>query len=193
MNKKHLIPIAVSAFCVLAAATVLVGKNDFHFVNAITKEYHLTFDHDDVVSHSYKGDWEHDEDGCTYFTLGNATAIDNTYEFYTDDDFTYLNTYYDDIVDFDNDDDIFEISSLDTTYAYDFSIIFSLVEKATIDLTNTNILYYSSAFGYNQKMYFEYFSNENGRNYYSLDVDFNFASHYGKSFKLLQLEIFFTC
>ena len=194
MNKKHLIPIAISALCVLATTAALVNKTDFHFVGAVTKEYHLTFDKDNVISHSRDDDWEHDGDGVTYFTIGNNTAIDNTYEFYTYDEFTYLDTYYGDVANFDKEDSIFEIEFITATYSnFDFNIVFSLINRATIDLDESNILYRSSDMDYDQKMYFELYSEEGDRNYYSLVNTYNFPSHYGKSFKLLQIDLFFTC
>ena len=195
MNKKHLIPVALSGLCALATMTALVNKNEFHFATALDNNYHITFTAADLVSHSYDDDYDNGGDGVTYFTVGRKKAIDNKYDLFSDE-LTYVDTFFTEgVIDFDKADSIFEIASI--TSGYDFSVCFSFVKRALFDLTQSKITYYSSLYGYTKDWHFEFFDSDSDRNYYWLSTDeeeeFAFVSHYGKSFKLISIDLYFGC
>ena len=178
----------VSLSIVACAAFGLVGSKTIQTAyGAVAGSYHITFDHNDVVSSSFD-----DQSYCTYFSVGRANAIDGKYDLFSYDDFTFGVDYSENLL-FGGEDYILE----KPVYAdgYEIFFAFSILTRANFDLGESKVVYsvYNSETDKTTTtaIYFESLGEDGDRTIYF--ASYEAYSDYKNSVKFTQIELYFSC
>lgn len=185
---KILLLAAIASIGTLGTLALTCGNTAFFLpVEGKSNQHHITFTSEDLVSHSYKGDWFY------FFTVGNDTAIDDAYPLFSYEGNWEIGTsvYGDEgEVQFGANDSIVYIPSINYNTV---SICFSIIDRATVDLSASRFTYCNSLVGFDQVVNFQKYGDaeEAGYTYYNAELEL--YDSYGETFSLSKIEIVFSC
>ena len=186
---KILLLTAIASIGALGTLALTCGNTAFFLpVEGKSNQHHITFTSEDLVSHSFS------EETWTYsFTVGNDTAIDDTYPLFSYEGEWGLGTGVyggPDEVQFGVNDDIVYIPSVNYNVVY---VCFSVLARANVDLESSRVHYTNSALAFPSVFYFQDYGNaeEAGYKYYYAELEL--YDSYGESFSISEIEFVFSC